>query len=233
MIAIVSEGPPRAGGQTGTGGPVRLDFGAEAPRPRESPKEPGLGVGGPGNRGVGRAGGFGEGADLVGGGGDGDHGAGSMRRIRLFEDLAGAELDVAGGTEVAEAFDAAGPVDGTGELAGQEARPGGRPDDPGLGVGDQGDPRRVRSMRSRASLKGRLAARISGVWKPPPMGRASTRLAPAAKARRAVSSTAADSPEMTTWPGALELARNTLPTWRRTVRQSWPTVLSGSRGRPA
>src|SRR6266545_3615009 len=50
----------------------------------------------------------------------------------------------------------------------------------------------------------------------------------AASARLPASSTAADSPEITTWPGALELARNTLPTWRRTLRHSSPTVLSGS-----
>src|SRR4030095_12789585 len=36
-------------------------------------------------------------------------------------DLAGAELDVAGGAELLEALDAAGPVDRAGELAGQEA----------------------------------------------------------------------------------------------------------------
>src|SRR5215218_6984856 len=86
------------------------------------------------------AGGFGQGADLVGGGGVGDDGAGVDAADQALQDFARAELDVAGGAELAEAFDAAGPVDWAGELAGEEAAGlAAASDDPRLGVGDQGD----------------------------------------------------------------------------------------------
>src|SRR4029450_11323123 len=86
------------------------------------------------------AGGLRQGADLVRGGGDGDHGAGVDAADQAFEDLAWAQLDVAGGAELAEAFDAAGPLDGAGELPGQEsAGAAAAAHDSGLGVGDQGD----------------------------------------------------------------------------------------------